>query len=153
MNLPENIWNIIFKINFHFLVAINATETSIQRVISHFIANTYPNNFGLNSFNILGNVKCVRNVPWPPMHHETPRFSMSTSHSAAEFAAVALVNESPTAPIISMSPIHIIITVNQYHNKSYMNYFYMIASWQCVMMSHARKHDAVSALNIKMFHL
>lgn len=30
---------------------------------------------------------------------------MSTSHSAAEFAAVALVNESPIAATISISPV------------------------------------------------
>lgn len=40
----------------------------------------------------------------PPIHHDNPRFSMSTSHRAAEFAAVALVNESPTAATMSMSP-------------------------------------------------
>lgn len=65
----------------------------------------YPNSFGLNSFKIFGKVKCVRHVPWPPIHHETPRFSIRTSQSAAELAAVALVNESPTAAIISMSPV------------------------------------------------
>lgn len=38
------------------------------------------------------------------MHHDNPRFSISTSHKAAELAAVALVNESPTAATISISP-------------------------------------------------
>lgn len=32
----------------------------------------------------------------PPIHQDNPRFSTSTSHRAAELAAVALVNESPT---------------------------------------------------------
>lgn len=43
-------------------------------------------------------------VKLPPIHHDTPRFSTSTSHNAAELAAVALVRESPTAATISMSP-------------------------------------------------
>lgn len=38
------------------------------------------------------------------MHQDKPRFSTNTSHKAAEFAAVALVNESPTAATISISP-------------------------------------------------
>lgn len=65
---------------------------------------TNPNNFGLNSFSMFGSVRCVRKFPWPPMHHDRPRFSTNTSHSAAEFAAVALVNESPTAATMSISP-------------------------------------------------
>lgn len=38
------------------------------------------------------------------MHQDRPRFSTNTSHKAAELAAVALVNESPTAATISISP-------------------------------------------------
>jgi len=53
----------------------------------------------------LGKVKCVRHVPWPPIDHDKPRFSTKTSHNATEFAPVALVNESPTAAIISISPL------------------------------------------------
>lgn len=40
----------------------------------------------------------------PPIHQDRPRFSTSTSHKAAELAAVALVNESPTAATMSISP-------------------------------------------------
>lgn len=53
---------------------------------------------------MFGNVRCVRQLPWPPIHHDTPRFSINTSQSATELAAVALVNESPTAATISISP-------------------------------------------------
>lgn len=70
---------------------------------------TYPNKFGLNSFNIFGSVKCDRQFPWPPIHQDTPRFSIKTSQRAAEFAEVALVNESPIAITISISPENIFI--------------------------------------------
>lgn len=53
---------------------------------------------------MLGNVSRLRHVSCPPMHQATPRFSIRTSHRAAEFAAVALVNESPTAATTSISP-------------------------------------------------
>jgi hypothetical protein len=38
------------------------------------------------------------------MHQERPLFSTITSNRFAEFAAVALVNESPKAAITSISP-------------------------------------------------
>lgn len=74
--------------------------------IIHFTQQTltYPNSFGLNSLRMFGNVRCVLQVPCPPMHHARPRFSISSSHRAMELAAVALVRESPTAEMMSMSP-------------------------------------------------
>lgn len=45
----------------------------------------------------------MRHVPCPPMHQDSPRFSTKTSQRPTEFAAVADVNESPTAAIMSIS--------------------------------------------------
>lgn len=96
-----------FKL-FHFSYAWHSVSIASQnwrKFQCLQIRITHPNNFGLNSFRMFGNVKCVRKFPWPPIHQERPRFSISTSHRAAELAAVALVNESPTAAIMSISPV------------------------------------------------
>lgn len=53
---------------------------------------------------ISNTVKNLRHVLWPPIDHDTPLFSVITCNMLVARAPLPAVNESPIAPITSMSP-------------------------------------------------
>uniref|UniRef100_A0A182J0W0 Uncharacterized protein n=1 Tax=Anopheles atroparvus TaxID=41427 RepID=A0A182J0W0_ANOAO len=53
---------------------------------------------------MFGSVRNWRHVPCPPMLHESPLFSISTSRMFVAMAPFPAVSESPMAPMMSISP-------------------------------------------------
>uniref|UniRef100_A0A1A9VBJ0 Uncharacterized protein n=1 Tax=Glossina austeni TaxID=7395 RepID=A0A1A9VBJ0_GLOAU len=64
----------------------------------------YPYKLGLNCFRILGRVKNCCKSPSPPPDQDFPRFSVETCKIVVAKIPLPAVNESPIAPIISISP-------------------------------------------------
>lgn len=53
---------------------------------------------------MFGNVRYLCQVPWPPIDHDTPLFSITTCSIFVASAPLPAVSESPMAPITSISP-------------------------------------------------